>query len=209
MPAAFEPTVTMTPSWRGTMRRATARLTWNTPWVLTAKVAAQSSSLNDTTGPTRSTPATWTRTERGPRSRSIRSTAASTAALSLTSATRASARAPRSLNSVTNADRTSAFVSSATIMASRERARATAAPMPCAAPVTRATFVLAPMRLLSALLVTAWAPHSQPAGLDIENGSHYRFLGCLLPWLGTSCQEAVMRRHQAREDPPRRLDPAG
>ena len=132
------------------MRRATARDTWKTPWVFTAKVAAQSSSLNDTAGPVRSTPATLTRTPMGPSSRSIVSTTRSTAVLSPTSAAKAAARAPRSRSSATSAATFPSWTSSAAITASPASARATAAPIPCAAPVTSATFWMVPMAVPSA-----------------------------------------------------------
>lgn len=44
-PAALEPTVMIEPRRRAAIRRPTARLVWNTPVELTAKVSAQSWSV--------------------------------------------------------------------------------------------------------------------------------------------------------------------
>ncbi len=84
-PAALDPTVTITPERRATMRPATARQQCTTPCRFTAKTSCQSAAVDAVNGPVRRIPATVTRMRTGPSSSSIRVTAASTAAASRTS----------------------------------------------------------------------------------------------------------------------------
>ncbi len=137
MPAALDATVTMLPVPRPAIRRDTERDTWKTPLVLTAKVAAQSSSVSSATAEHRSTPATLTAMSRGPSVSSASVTSASTAAESVTSSVRAATCSPYF--------RASAVTPSGAISVARTRAprstRActTASPIPRPAPVTRAS----------------------------------------------------------------------
>src|SRR5205807_360736 len=94
VPAALDATVTTLPRERGTIRLTTARDISKTPVALTARHAAQSSSVSDRASPRRSTPALFTRWSTGPSRRSTAATTDSTSDALVTSHWNASTRTP-------------------------------------------------------------------------------------------------------------------
>ena len=126
------------------MTGTTARVKWNAPSRLIAKITRQSSSETSSTGRITwpaTPPAVLTSTSRRPASAAARATKACTAALSRTSTTSARpapARAPSIAARVasSSAGRTS---QAHTVAPSRASATPMARPMPWAAPVTIAT----------------------------------------------------------------------
>lgn len=133
MPAALEATVTMLPRPRPAIRRETARDTWKTPWVLTAKVAAQSSSLCSATDELRRIPATLTAMSSGPIVASASATSSSTASASVTSRPRAVTR-PSYLPAMAAATPSGATSVASTRAPRPASACTTASPMPRPAP---------------------------------------------------------------------------
>lgn len=170
IPAAFEATVITLPAPRAAMPGTTERDVKKTPWTLTAKVAAQSSSVSSATGAARRTPATFTRMSIGPSSRPIRSTVRSTAAGSVTSSSYART-APSPADGARPVSGSSSAASSATAFAwtsvaatvapRRNSVRTTASPMPWPAPVTSATLPVNP--LVPGMPGTRWSDMPPPS----------------------------------------------
>ncbi len=139
--AATEAMFRIVPRCWWTITGSTARQHAITARRFTASIASQSSGFVPTTGPNDAVPAAVTSTSRRPKSATVCSTSATTAASCVTSVGTASARPPAALiAAATSAICWRVRAASTTAAPSRANASAIARPMPRPAPVTIATW---------------------------------------------------------------------